>query len=99
MGASAEFHGIAVKGTGRAPDLNDTDEITIFVSEELQNARASFHLRERKLLPTHGGILQNAFVHESVHLRDLFRSHGSAGEVEGQLVRTDEGTLLGDRLS
>ena len=44
--------------------------------------------------PAHAGVFEDAFVDELLDVGDLLRRERRAVEVEGQLVRADEGTFL-----
>ena len=44
--------------------------------------------------PRHAGVFDDAFVDEFLDVRDLLRRERRAVEIEGQLVRADEGAFL-----
>ena len=96
MRAAAEFHGIAVKRSGFATDLHNTDLVTVLVSKELKDVIALGDLVMGYLNPAHRSILQNAPVNQLLDILDLLRGKRLTIEVEGQFIRPYIRTFLGD---
>ena len=94
MSAAAEFHRVAVKLARRASDLHDSDDVAVFVTEELQDAGTALYLGEGNLKPTHGCICKDLLVDKPLNGGKLFRCQGSAGKIKGEFVIANKGTLL-----
>ena len=78
MGSAAEFHRVAIKRSGHTSDLNDSDDISVLVTEELEDAGPPLHLGIGQLMPADRCILENALVDQAFHVRDLIGTQGAA---------------------
>jgi len=94
MRAAAQFHRVTVELPGVAADLDDAHRVAVFVAEELHHVLAMLHVRVRDFRPRDAGIFEDAFVDELLDVGDLRGCERRAVEIEGQLVRPDERTLL-----
>ena len=92
--AAAQFHRVTVELVRRAADLDDADGVAVFVAEELHHVLAVLHVGVRDFGPRDAGVFEDAFVDELLDVGDLRGRERGAVEVEGQLVRADEGTFL-----
>ena len=95
MGAAAEFHRVAVQRVAFAADLDDADDLAVFVAEELHDVLAVLDRGVRDLGPGNGHVLFDGAVDHFLHHGDLFCCERRAVEVEAQAVFIDGGALLG----
>ena len=95
MGAAAEFHRVTVEGEGLAADLDDADEVAVFVAEELHDVLATFDVGVGDFLPRDGLRGGDGGVDFFFDDGDLSGREGGGSEVEAQAVGGDEGALLG----
>ncbi len=102
--ATAKLHGVAVElgdgvvvgvGRGGAADLDNADEVAVFVAEELHDVGAGLDIGVFKIGPSDGGIRENAGVDEFFDVGELLGGEGGGVEVEGELFGRDGGAFLG----
>ena len=95
MGSSAEFHGEAVESFVAAADLDDADEVAVFVAEELHDVGAVLDVGVRDFDPGDEIVGFDGGVDLFFDGGDLLWSEGLGVEVESETVGRDAGALLG----
>ena len=99
MRTATKLHGVPIELGGLSADLYDTDDITVFVTEELEHILAILDLGVSDFNPSHLSVLQNALIDQPLDVHDLRRGQRGTVEVERQLLRSDVGPLLGGFLA
>ena len=94
MGATAKFLGVAVELVRLAADLDDADDVTVFVAEKLHDIGAAFDRRVDHFFPTNGIVGLDGSIDLFLHRGDLPGCHGGAVEIETQAVFIHRRTLL-----
>jgi hypothetical protein len=77
-----------------AADLDDADDVAVFVAEELHDVGAALDVGVFDFAPGNGVVGFDGGVDLFLHRGDLLGGDGGAVEVEAQAVFIDERTLL-----
>ena len=92
--AAAKLHGITVQLRRVTADLNDANNVAVFLAEELHHVLAQFHVSVGNFRPRNAGVFDDALVDEFLDIGDLLRRQRGAAEVEGELFGADVGAFL-----
>ena len=94
--SAAEFHRVAVERVRVPADLDDADDVAVFVAEELNDARVRLRLLMGNFRPGNAAVGENELVDFPLDFGNLLRRERGGIEVEGQLFVGNEGAFLRD---